>query len=207
MEGPTSTKWEFQYNIEDPTVLVRKAKTARLEVRDLNFTHVRVAPLFSCCRDVRQTARLLVAGSDVHKKIPPIIVVAYRGRLWCRSNRRLKCYQIAGVSTVVAKVVGYDELSESDIQWFRCRNKETFFDTDQKQAEFYPYSDCPVCSCRCSCPSKLRLHQLLHSGSILAGTILGYNSDPIESNSMFFVAFCCSCCVQYSHRSAPEHSQ
>ena len=184
MLSQTSVKWEFQYNIDDPDVVVRKAKTATIEVRDLNFTHLHVAPLFRCCRDVRATARLLSAGSDVYKKIPAVIVVVYRGHLWCRSNRRLKCYQMCGREALKAKVVAYEELAESDAKWFRCRNLETFFDSDQKQAEFYPYSDCEECRCRCSCPSKLRVHQMRHSEQIFSsGKIIGYNSSTVAAQT------------------------
>ena len=62
----------------------------------LSVSFVRAQAHFtSFGRDVRETARWLSALSGAKgKKLPPIVVVAYKGRLWSRGNRRLKCYQM-----------------------------------------------------------------------------------------------------------------
>lgn len=38
----------------------------------------------------------------------------------------------SGTSQVYAKFVGYEELGEKDVKWFRCSNSESFFESDQR---------------------------------------------------------------------------
>lgn len=142
---------------------IPRQMTCRLSSVDpetVHFTHAKVAPLFSCGRDVREIAQRMKDNSHVALELPPLVVVKYKGRLWSRSNRRLQCYKLSGLDAARAWLIEMHDLTLNEQIWVKCALSDSWFQTDHLSAQFFPYSDCPVCSKRMLKPSVLKQHTL-----------------------------------------------
>eukprot|EP00929_Paragymnodinium_shiwhaense_P007024 TRINITY_DN110986_c0_g1_i1.p1 TRINITY_DN110986_c0_g1~~TRINITY_DN110986_c0_g1_i1.p1 ORF type:complete len:394 (+),score=36.97 TRINITY_DN110986_c0_g1_i1:47-1228(+) len=161
-EQQSGQVWEWETWKKALQKIVLKAPTTILNPNDLHFTHLSVSPLFSCGRDVRETAKWVWLTNDrsdpLALRMPPLVVVRYQERLWSRSNRRLKCFKLAGLQEVRCHIVSMEDLDEKHCKWFKCHLDNSHFENGCLDTQFYPYSDCEICRARCRGRSNLRRH-------------------------------------------------
>ncbi|CAE8707239.1 unnamed protein product [Polarella glacialis] len=129
-----------------------------VDPRNVHFTHPEVAPLFSCARDVRKVAQQMQENPTAAFGLPPLIVVHYKGRLWSRSNRRLQCYNLAGLHQAKAWLIEMHDFHLEEQVWVKCSLPRSWFETDHLSAGFFPYSDCTECGDRMLNRSALKEH-------------------------------------------------